>query len=201
MDILRKGRKQLLQIAVMSVLLFALILGVAACGGQEAQGSEKTTTTTIKVSSNNNTTTTSKVDNRKNVQWPVKATWITPEVSGGSVSIPVAEVENNTIVHFKVADSRGSELAFMAYDVGGQLNIRANVCPPCRSIGFSLDKDTLICDSCRTTFEAKTGEGIAGACVAFPKAQVMYEIENGKAVMNTGDMITAYQNTVESGLP
>lgn len=199
MSMLRKGRKQLLQIAMMSVLLFALILAVAACGGQEAQGSEKTITT--KMSNNNSTTTTSKVDKGKNVQWPVKATWITPEVSGDSVSIPVSEVENNTIVHFKVADSRGSKLAFMAYDMGGQLNIRANVCPPCRSIGFSLDKDKLICDRCRTTFKAKTGEGIAGACVAFPKDNVPYEIENGEAVMNKNDMITAYQNTTQPGLP
>ncbi len=131
----------------------------------------------------------------------VRATWIKPQVTGDSVSIPVNEVKNDKIVHFNVAVALGSEMAFMAYEVDGKLNVRANVCPPCRSIGFSLSKDTLVCDTCRTTFKAKTGEGISGACVGYPKAAVPYEISDGKAVMRRNDLVTAYQNTNEPGLP
>lgn len=156
--------------AVIGILLVGIVLGVAACSGQDAQK-------------------------------PVKATRIEPQLAGDAVSIPVNEVSNNKIIHFKVSVALGSEIAFMAYEVDGKLNVRANVCPPCRSIGFSLSKDILVCDTCRTTFKAKTGEGISGACVAYPKAAVPYEINDGKIVMGSDDLVTAYQNTNEPGLP
>ncbi len=137
----------------------------------------------------------------QDAQTPVKATWIKPQVADDAVSIPVSGVNDNKIVHFNVAVALGSEMAFMAYDIDGKLNVRANVCPPCRSIGFSLSKDTLICDTCRTTFKAKTGDGISGACVGFPKAAVPYEISNGKIVMRSNDLLSAYQSTNEPGWP
>ncbi|MFC2066075.1 Fe-S-containing protein [Chloroflexota bacterium] len=138
--------------------------------------------------------------NSQDAQKPVKATWIKPQVAGDTVSIPVSEV-NNKIVHFSVPVAAGSEMAFMAYELDGNLNVRANVCPPCRSVGFSLSKDTLVCDTCRTTFKAKTGDGISGACVGYPKAAVPYQISDGKLVMKGNDLVTAYQNTNEPGLP
>ena len=137
----------------------------------------------------------------QDAQTPVTATWVTPQVVGDSVSIPVSEVNNNKIVHFSVPVAVGSEIAFMAYEIDGNLNVRANVCPPCRSIGFSLSKDTLICDTCRTTFEAKTGDGVSGGCVSYPKAAVLYEISEGKVVMRGNDLLSAYQYTLEPGRP
>jgi nitrite reductase/ring-hydroxylating ferredoxin subunit len=127
---------------------------------------------------------------------PVKATWIVPQVSIDAVSIPVGEVDTNTIVHFKVPVSTGSPLTFMAYNFNGKLNVRANVCPPCRSTGFSLAGDALVCDTCRTTFKAKTGEGIAGACVDYPKAAVNYLLNSGRVIMNAEALATAYQDTL-----
>ena len=163
-----KKIQQTPKIMVIGIVLIGIILGMAACSGQDAQ--------TL-----------------------VKATWIEPQVTGDTVSIPVTEVNNDKIVHFNVAEALGGEMAFMAYEVDGKLNVRANVCPPCRSIGFSLNKDTLVCDTCRTTFKAKTGEGISGACVSYPKAAVPYEISDGKVVMNGNDLVTAYQNTLKPG--
>ncbi|MFH1651537.1 MAG: Fe-S-containing protein, partial [Chloroflexota bacterium] len=95
----------------------------------------------------------------------------------------------------------GGRLSFMAYEQDGSLIVRANVCPPCRSVGFSLAGDTLVCDSCGTTFKAKTGDGISGACVAYPKAAAAYDINNGQAVLKSADLLTAYQNTTAPGLP
>jgi len=137
----------------------------------------------------------------QDAQTPVTATWIKSQVVGDTVSIPVSEVNNNKIVHFNVEVALGSEMDFMAYDIDGKINVRANVCPPCRSIGFSLSEDTLVCDTCRTTFKAKTGEGISGACAGYPKAAVPYEISDGKIVMRGNDPLSAYQNTMEPGLP
>ncbi len=87
----------------------------------------------------------------------------------------------------------------MAYVLDGEISVRANVCPPCRSIGFSLEEAVLICDRCATTFAAKTGKGIEGACVDFPKASVPYEVNGGNITMEDSDLIAAYQDTIESG--
>ena len=129
---------------------------------------------------------------------PIKATWIEPQVAGDTVSIPVSEVENNRNVHFNVK-TRDEDMNFMAYVLDGEISVRANVCPPCRSIGFSLEQAVLICDRCATTFEAETGDGIEGACVDFPKASVLYEVSDGNVAMKGIDLIAAYQDTIESG--
>ena len=131
---------------------------------------------------------------------PIKATLIEPQVTDGIVSIPVSEVENNWNVSFKV-EAQDGNMTFMAYVLDGEIYVRANVCPPCRSTGFSLEGDVLICDRCATTFMAQTGEGISGACVNFPKASVPYEVKDGNVVMNSTDLIAAYQDTIEPGWP
>ena len=133
---------------------------------------------------------------------PIEATWIEPQVAGDMVSIPMSEVETNWNVHFEVeVETQDNSMNFMAYVLDGETYVRANVCPPCRSIGFTLDEDILVCDRCATTFEANTGEGIGGACVDYPKASVPYEMEDGNIVMSSADLTTAYQDTVEPGWP
>lgn len=127
---------------------------------------------------------------------PVKATWITAEVSADQVSIPLSSVEDNTNVHFKVNTDSG-EIAVMAYKFNDEIFVRSNVCPPCNSIGFSLDKDTLVCDSCDTVFDAAEGTGIGGGCVSFPKESIPYTVSDGNIVMKLDDMVTAHEKTVE----
>ena len=131
---------------------------------------------------------------------PIKAKWIEPQVDGDTVSIPQSEVENNWNVHFKV-DIQGNTETFMAYVLDGKIYVRANVCPPCRSIGYSLDDDILVCDRCATLFEAKNGDGIKGACVDYPKASVAYAIAGGNIVMKGADLVVAYENTLKPGWP
>jgi nitrite reductase/ring-hydroxylating ferredoxin subunit len=128
----------------------------------------------------------------------IKATLIDPQVTGDIVSIPASEVENNWNVSFKV-ETQDDNMTFMAYVLDGETYVRANVCPPCQSTGFSLSGAILVCDRCATTFKAQTGEGIAGACVGYPKASVPYEIRDGNIVMNSTDLIAAYQDTLEPG--
>ncbi len=131
----------------------------------------------------------------------VKPTWITPQVSGKTVSILTSEVEKNTMTHFRIPAATGGSLTFMAYKLDGKIQARADVCPPCRSTSFSLSGDTLVCNTCSTVFDAKTGDGISGACVNYPKAAIAYENSNGNIVMNADTLVTAYQNTLEAGLP
>ena len=89
----------------------------------------------------------------------------------------------------------------MAYELDGTVYVRANVCPPCRSIGFSLDGDTLVCDRCRTVFDAVSGNGVKGACVDYPKASADYSVNGGQLTMNLAALETAYSNTMKPGLP
>lgn len=135
---------------------------------------------------------------------PIEATWIEPQLDGDTVSIAESEIEDNWNTHFKLrteVDGKSVRLNFMAYILDGEIYVRANVCPPCRSVGYALENDTLICDTCATTFNAKTGDGIGGACVDYPKAAVPYEITNGQLVMSGADLITAYEDTLNPGWP
>ena len=131
---------------------------------------------------------------------PIKATWVTMQIAGDTASIPASEVETSKMTHFVLGTSAG-DIAFMAYELGGKTHVRSNICPPCRSTSFSLKGDILVCDTCATTFDAKTGEGIKGACVDYPKAPVQYETIDGNIVMAGDDLIAAYQNTLKPGLP
>jgi nitrite reductase/ring-hydroxylating ferredoxin subunit len=130
---------------------------------------------------------------------PIRATWIEPQLVGDTVIVPVSEVEDNRNVHFSMGTQ--DNMNFMTYIVDGEIYVRANVCPPCWSIGFSLEEAVLICDRCATTFGAETGEGISGACVDYPKASVPYEIDGGNIVMQDTDLIAAYEDTLEPGWP
>jgi len=155
---------------VIGILVLGVILTGVACGNEEGE----------------------------ETKGEVKATWIPAQVGDDTVSIPANEVSNNTIVHFYMPAESG-EIAFMAYDLNGNIYVRANVCPPCRSVGFSLDNDVLVCDTCSTTFEANTGEGISGACMNYPKASVSYEVTDGSLIMDSNDLLTAYQKTIQPG--
>jgi len=131
---------------------------------------------------------------------PIRAQWVQAFPDGDSVTLPLADLEKYGNVHFKVTAS-GETAAFMAYQGAEGIVVRANVCPPCRSQGFSLAGEVLVCDTCATTFEADTGEGIQGACVDFPKAPVTYTTVGGNIVMTKADLFSAYQDTLTPGLP
>jgi nitrite reductase/ring-hydroxylating ferredoxin subunit len=130
----------------------------------------------------------------------IEGVWIDPEVSGQTVSIPLSDLEKDWNVHFKV-DIKGDEMTFMAYIYDGDVYVRANICPPCRSIGYAIDekKGILICDRCATVFEAATGDGVKGACVDYPKATVAYQIADGKISMTESDLTAAYKATILPG--
>jgi nitrite reductase/ring-hydroxylating ferredoxin subunit len=121
-------------------------------------------------------------------------------VLGDIISIPISEVENDKIMHFEFT-TQDEDMTFMAYDLSGEIYVRANICPPCHSIGFSLQESTLVCDTCGTVFDARTGAGINGACVGYPKAAVAYEIGDGSIVMKGSDLLAAYQDTVNPAQP
>jgi nitrite reductase/ring-hydroxylating ferredoxin subunit len=129
---------------------------------------------------------------------PVEGTWIDAKVAEDTVSIPIKSIDDNTNVHFKVKTNIG-ELSVMTYKLDDQIFVRSNVCPPCNSIGFALDKNTLVCDSCGTVFDATTGLGIEGGCVAYPKESIPYTVSDGNILLKMDDVIAAHKKTLEVG--
>jgi nitrite reductase/ring-hydroxylating ferredoxin subunit len=129
---------------------------------------------------------------------PISGTWVDVETNGDSTVLPVAEVTGNGNVHFSVVVNE-RKMDFMAYALGDVLNVRANACPPCRSIGFALDGSVLVCDTCQTTFDATDGSGIEGACVDYPKAAVDYRVDGDLIVMSADALVQAYDDTLAIG--
>lgn len=126
----------------------------------------------------------------------IRASWITVKMNSNLASVSLNEVKNNRISHFKMGTPAG-DLSFMAYELGGKIYARADICPPCRSQSFSLQGNTLVCDACNTVFDAKTGGGVSGACVNYPKAEVPYSLNSDQMVMKGDDLVNAYRETLK----
>jgi len=171
---------------VLFLIILATIVSIGCAGGKPGKTVEP-------ISSNSGGTTESRAG-------PVSPTWIDAEVEGPAISIPAIEVDSGKMLHFRVTIQETSQ-AYMVYKLGGETYVRANICPPCRSVGFSLLGNTLVCNTCGTKFEASTGKGISGACKDYPKAQVAYVISGGRITMGMDDLLTAYENTQRPGLP
>ncbi len=119
-------------------------------------------------------------------------------IDGDFVTVPLAAVEDAGNARFDV--TLGDRLLdFMAYTLDGELYVRASACPPCESRRFTLEGETLVCESCWTQFDAFTGEGIDGACVDYPKAEVRYETAEGVVTMRVADLVRAYDETLQAG--
>ena len=181
---------------VLCLLLVALTLALAACSGSTSASVPSRTQAPAKTVAPAQTPapTTTKISLKPS--GPVDAKWIEPLVNGDTVSISVSEIENNWNTRFKLQTTDGN-IVTMAYILNGAIYVRASVCPPCRSQGFTLSGNTLVCDICGTRFAASTGDGISGACVKFPKASVSYTISDGNMVMSIADLVTAYQKTLK----
>jgi nitrite reductase/ring-hydroxylating ferredoxin subunit/predicted small lipoprotein YifL len=125
-------------------------------------------------------------------------TWLTPKINGDQVSLSVAEIIKDKMVHFWMTLPSGKE-AFMAYRLDGVTYVRADICVPCRSTSFSLEKGVLVCDTCGTRFDAKTGAGISGACKNYPKDEAKTEVSGDNLTVTTTALAAAYESTLQPG--
>jgi len=162
---------------IFSILFLVVLslLAVTACSSQSAAASG---------GSNNSNAT-------------FKQTRITAQLTGGTVAIPVNDLEKYGNVNF-VVNTATDKYVFMAYEYGGKTYVRADVCVPCGSESFTLSNGVLICDACGTVFDAQTGKGIRGvtACQGYPKQPVVYQITGGNVIMQGSDLVNAFQSTL-----
>lgn len=135
-------------------------------------------------------------DSGKNLNNTVKQTTIKATVSGNTVTIPVSDLDKYGNVNFRV-NTASDYYVFMAYQYGDKTYVRADVCVPCGSESFTLKNGTLVCDSCGTVFDTKTGAGVRGvtACQKYTKQPVTYQVTGGNIVMQWADMSAAYDKT------
>jgi nitrite reductase/ring-hydroxylating ferredoxin subunit len=130
---------------------------------------------------------------------PVAAVSVVAVLEGDIVTIPLSAVEDAVNAEFSLT-LENRLLDFMAYELDGEVFVRASACPPCSSRSFALDRETLVCDTCATRFDAWTGEGIDGACVDYPKARVVCAISgDGLVRMSVADLVGAYDATLVAG--
>lgn len=185
---------------IVSLVLTGLVV-LTACSNASAANAPASTVQNVPSGNTSGNTGTVAAPNPvvpKNPSGRIKATWITVSVAGDSVTIPVSELSKNIIIHF-TADSPQGKMPFMAYLFEGKTYVRADICPPCRSYNFSLEKDILICDTCGSRFKAATGEGVSGACVNYPKASVAWVNSGDNIVVKTDDLKAAYLETLKPG--
>jgi nitrite reductase/ring-hydroxylating ferredoxin subunit len=182
-------------IVVSLLLLLVLALTLAACSSSTSASLPTVTQTPVKTVTPAQAITPTPAHSAK-PSGPIDAKWIEPQVNGDIVSVPVSEIENDWNTRFKVHTANG-DISAMAYISDGIIYVRANLCTPCRSQGFTLTGNTLACDICGTRFAASTGKGVSGACVNYPIVSATYKIIDGNVVMSKADLVTAYQKTLQ----
>ncbi|MDO8473206.1 MAG: Fe-S-containing protein [Dehalococcoidia bacterium] len=128
----------------------------------------------------------------------VRPILLTAAVQGDSMSVPLTKVQGALNTRFQAIFPAGTE-SFMVYVYNNQTYVRASVCVPCSGQSFSLQGNTLVCDTCGTVFNAATGKGMSGvpACQTYNKAPVPFQVDaSGNVVMKSADLLASYQKTL-----
>jgi len=176
------SNKDLRKIILAGISLLLLIIALASCS------SDPPASTSL-IPASNSPIPAGKPAN------PIKQVTINVQAADDTVVIPLDNITANRNTRFKLATDEG-EMTFMAYIWDGELYVRGDICPPCRSRSFTLTKGTLVCDACGTVFDAVNGQGIRGACVAYPKEPASYELSGNNVVIGKANLVTAYENTL-----
>jgi hypothetical protein len=104
-------------------------------------------------------------------------------VEGDWITLPLETVEQADIVYFEVENNEGFSVPLMAYITpSGRLFAGSSMCEPCRGRYFSLAGETLVCDTCRTTYTIEEHRFITGspACGSYPPVYMSPEVDGDK---------------------
>ena len=122
----------------------------------------------------------------------ISMTIVEPVVADGKIEIDFEEVNTNNIVYFEVENDENQLVPLMAYITpSGRLFTGSSMCEPCRGRTFSLAGETLVCDTCRTTYTIEDHKFISGAktCGQYPPVQMNNRIEDGKIVIDLDEVL------------
>jgi hypothetical protein len=122
----------------------------------------------------------------------IKMTKIEPQDSDESLQIPLNIVDQNNIVYFESENKNKDIVPMMAYITpSGRLFAGSSLCEPCRGTTFSLAGDTIVCDTCKTTYNIETHEFISGAkiCGTYPPVNMNPEVIDGQIVISKEEVL------------
>ncbi len=135
--------------------------------------------------SNNDETASSEspvLEERSYIGEFVSMTAVEATIEGEWLIIPLAVVDEHGIVYFEAENDEGFQVPLMAY-VGpsGRIFAGSSMCEPCRGRTFSLAGETLVCDTCRTTYTIEEHEFISGSpvCGKYPPVSMEPIVEDG----------------------
>jgi hypothetical protein len=132
------------------------------------------------------------VQTRSYIGRVVPMTAIEPLIEGGWVSIPLTLLEENDIVYFEVENNEGFLVPLMAYITpSGRIFTGSSMCEPCQGRSFFLAGETLVCETCRTTYTIESHEFISGSqdCGRYPPVYMQPVIENGMVSIALEDIL------------
>ncbi|PKM50488.1 MAG: hypothetical protein CVV02_11145 [Firmicutes bacterium HGW-Firmicutes-7] len=132
------------------------------------------------------------VDTRSYIGKLISMTTINPELQEGKVVFPLEEVDNNNILYFELENDENVLVPIMAYITpSGRLFVGSSMCEPCRGRTFSLAGETIVCDTCKTTYNIETHEFISGApaCGKLPPINMNPKVENGNVIIDYNEIL------------
>lgn len=122
----------------------------------------------------------------------VSMTVVEPVIEEGEIVLPLAEIDAHDIVYFEVENNIGDLVPIMAYITpSGRLFAGSSMCEPCQGRTFSLAGETLVCDTCRTTYNIETHEFISGSaiCGQYPPVDFEPALKDGNVVIELAKVL------------
>lgn len=122
----------------------------------------------------------------------VRMTPLEPVIESGRVNIPLEQLESYEMVSFEIENSEGFPVPLMAYITpSGRVFTGSSMCEPCQGRAFFLAGETLVCDTCRTTYTIESHEYLSGSldCGSYPPVYMQPSIENGMVSIDLEDIL------------
>lgn len=176
------GKKKNKLPLVIAVIVFAVVVvlgGVLLTGGNKGHLSDSAFGEPL-------------ANTRSYVGRVVSMTRVEAAVDREWASIPLELLESEDIVSFEVENNDGFMVPLMAYITpSGRIFTGSSMCEPCRGRTFSLAGETLVCDTCRTTYTIESHEFISGStdCGSYPPVYMKPSVENGMVSIAIDDIL------------
>lgn len=132
------------------------------------------------------------VSERSYIGKVIKMTNVETQEDGKTLQIPLDVVDQSNIVYFESTNQDQETVPMMAYITpSGRLFAGSSLCEPCRGKKFSLAGETIVCDTCKTTYNIENHEFISGAkvCGQYPPVNMNPKIIDGNIVIQKEEIL------------
>ena len=132
------------------------------------------------------------VESRSYVGQYIDMKTVNPEVTETEIIISLDEINENNIVYLESENKNGQLVPLMVYVTPtGRIFAGSSMCEPCRGTKFSLAGETLVCNTCGTTYKIETHEFISGSpvCGSYPPVNMSPVIEEGNVIISRNEIL------------